>query len=96
MEISDETARRGIRLEVESLWSAYDEALSRLPVRERQEELSKKALEIAEKTWSVGKSTQLELLDAHLSWRNAKLDLLKARMDAQVAYRALEAAQGKR
>ena len=96
MEISDETARRGIRLEIESLWNAYEEAVSRLPVRERQEELSKKALEIAEKTWAVGNSTQLVLLDAQLSWRNAKLDLLKARMDAQVAYRALEAAQGKR
>ena len=96
MEISDETARRGIRLEIESLWNAYEEAVSRLPVRERQEELSKKALEIAEKSWSLGNSTQLELLDAHLGWRNAKLDLLKARMDAQVAYRALEAAQGKR
>lgn len=94
LEITLENARNGIRLEVESLWATYDEALKRLPVRLRQEELSKKALTIAEKSWEVGGVTQLELLDAQLNWRNARLELLRAQVDAQIAYRALYAAQG--
>jgi OMF family outer membrane factor len=55
---------------------------------------SQKNLELTEAAYGVGKSPQLDLLDANLSLRNAKLDYMSAVVDWNTAYNALLKATG--
>jgi len=93
-QIQKESAERGIRLEVESAVNSYEDAQKQITIRTRQIELAKRNLELTEAAYGVGKSPQLDLLDANLSLRNAKLDYMSAVVDWNTAYNALLKATG--
>ena len=93
-QIQKESAERGIRLEVESAVNSYEDAQKQITIRTRQVELAKRNLELTEAAYGVGKSPQLDLLDANLSLRNAKLDYMSAVVDWNTAYNALLKATG--
>lgn len=93
-QIQKESAERGIRLEVESAVSSWEDAQKQILIRTRQVDLAKRNLELTEAAYGVGKSPQLDLLDANLSLRNAKLDYMSAVVDWNTAYNALLKATG--
>lgn len=93
-QIQKETAQRGIRLEVESAVNTWEDAQKQILIRSRQVELAKRNLELTEAAYAVGKSPQLDLLDANMSLRNAKLDYMSAVVNWNAAYNALLKATG--
>ncbi|MDR1760140.1 MAG: TolC family protein [Fibrobacter sp.] len=93
-QIQKETAERGIQLEVESCVNTWENAKRQIEIRKRQVSLAERNLELSEAAYSVGKIPQLDLLDANMSLRNAKLDYMSSMVDWNNAYSALLKATG--
>lgn len=93
-QIQKDNAIRGIRLEIESAQSTFDDANRQLELQNRQVELAQKNLDMTEAAYKVGRETQLNYLDANMSLKNAKLDYLSAIIDWNKAYNALLKATG--
>lgn len=93
-QIQKEAAERGIRLEIESAVNTLEDAKTQIAIRTRQINLASRNLELTEAAYSVGKAPQLDLLDANMSLRNAKLDYMSAVVDWNAAYNALLKATG--
>lgn len=93
-QIQQESAERGIRLEIESAMNSWEDAQKQILIRTRQVQLATRSLELTEAAYSVGKAPQLDMLDANISLRNAKLDYMSAVVDWNTAYNALLKATG--
>jgi len=94
MDISVDRIKKGIKLQIESEWDKLQEAANRIDVRNNLIALTNKSEAMISASYSVGKATQLEVLDAELDMRKAKLDYQKALLDYTLAYLALQMATG--
>lgn len=93
-QIQKEAAERGIKLEMESAMNTLNDALGQISIRKRQVELATRNYELTEAAYKVGKDTQLNLLDATMELRSAKLDYMNSLLNWNSAYNALLKATG--
>ena len=93
-QIQKESAERGIRLEMESCVNTLNDALNQIEIQKRQVELSTKNYELTDAAYKVGRETQLNLLDATMDLRQARLNYMSALVDWNNAYNALLKATG--
>ncbi|MCK9181559.1 MAG: TolC family protein [Fibrobacteraceae bacterium] len=93
-QIQQETAERGIQLELESAVNTWNDAQKQMDIQKRKVDLAQRTLELTQVSYEAGKSPQLDLLDANMSLRNAKLDYMSALVDWNKAYDALLKATG--
>ena len=93
-QIQKESAERGIKLQIESSVNTLNDAFNQIGIRKRQVELATKNFELTEAAYKVGRDTQLNLLDATMELRSAKLDYMNALLNWNSAYNALLKATG--
>lgn len=93
-QIQKETAERGFRLQIESCANTLQDAESQLVLKKRSVELAQKNYDLTEAAYKVGKAPQLDLLDANMSLRSAKLNYMEAVLNWNNAYNALLQATG--
>lgn len=93
-QIQKEAAERGIKLELESAMNTLNDALNQINIRKRQVDLATKNFELTEAAYKVGKDTQLNLLDATMELRSAKLDYMNSLLNWNSAYNTLLKATG--
>lgn len=93
-QIQKETAERGFRLQIESCASTLEDAVQQLELKKRQVELATRNYKLTEAAYKIGRETQLNLLDANMTLRSAKLDYTQAVLDWNNAYNALLQATG--
>ncbi|MFC1585410.1 TolC family protein [Fibrobacterota bacterium] len=87
--------RKSIQLQLESELNKLAEAEKRLAIRKRMVHLAERNQKMVSKAYAIGKSTQLEVEDAELKTRNARLEHKKALLDYNLAGNALRMAMGK-
>ena len=93
-QIQKETAERGIQLQMESAMNTWNDAQKQIEIQKRKVDLAQRNLDLTQVSYEAGKSPQLDLLDANMSLRNAKLDYMSAVVDWNKAYNALLKATG--
>ncbi|MCF0216005.1 MAG: TolC family protein [Fibrobacteraceae bacterium] len=93
-QIQKETAERGFRLEIESCARTLDNAQTQLVLKKNSIELAQKNYDMTEAAYKIGQETQLNLLSANMSLRNAKMNYLNAVLDWNKALNALLKATG--
>ena len=93
-QIQKESAERGIKLQIESSVNTLNDAFNQIGIRKRQVELATKNFELTEAAYKVRRDTQLNLLDATMELRSAKLDYMNALLNWNSAYNALLKATG--
>ena len=71
-----------------------NDAFNQIGIRKRQVDLATKNFELTEAAYKVGRDTQLNLLDATMELRSAKLDYMNALLNWNSAYNALLKATG--
>jgi OMF family outer membrane factor len=93
-QIQKESAERGFRLQIESCVNDLNDAEQQLGIKKRSVELAQKNQELTEASYTLGKETQLNLLEATMKLRNAKLNYMEAVLNWNNAYNALLQATG--
>jgi len=93
-QIQKETAERGIQLQMQSAMNTWNDAQKQIEIQKRKVDLAQRNLDLTQVSYEAGKSPQLDLLDANMSLRNAKLDYMSAVVDWNKAYNALLKATG--
>lgn len=93
-QIQKETAERGFRVQIESCTNTLQDSENQLEIQKRQVDLANRNFELTEASYKVGRSTQLDFLDATMELRSAKLNYMKAILDWNNAYNALLQATG--
>ena len=76
---------QGVRLEVTNAISELQRATDQLSSREATVEMAEKAHKISQTRYEQGIGTELEVLDAHLALKNARLGQLQGYYDLRVA-----------
>ena len=93
-QIQKESAERGFRLHIESCVNDLNDAEQQLGIKKRSVELAQKNQELTEASYTLGKETQLNLLEATMKLRSAKLNYMEAVLNWNNAYNALLQATG--
>ncbi len=93
-QIQKESAERGFRLQIESCVNDLNDAEQQLGIKKRSVELAQKNQELTEASYTLGKETQLNLLEATMKLRSAKLNYMEAVLNWNNAYNALLQATG--
>ncbi|MBO7550311.1 MAG: TolC family protein [Fibrobacter sp.] len=93
-QIQKESVERGFRLQIESCVNDLNDAEQQLGIKKRSVELAQKNQELTEASYTLGKETQLNLLEATMKLRNAKLNYMEAVLNWNNAYNALLQATG--
>ena len=93
-QIQKETAERGFRMQIEACARTLEDAVNQLEIQKRQVDLAQRNFDLTEASYKVGRSTQLDFLDASLKLRSAKLDHMQAILNWNNAYNALLQATG--
>ena len=93
-QIQKESAERGFRLQIESCVNDMNDAEQQLGIKKRSVELAQRNQELTEASYTLGKETQLNLLEATMKLRNAKLNYMEAVLNWNNAYNALLQATG--
>lgn len=93
-QIQKESAERGFRLQIESCVNDLNDAEQQLGIKKRSVELAQRNQELTEASYTLGKETQLNLLEATMKLRNAKLNYMEAVLNWNNAYNALLQATG--
>lgn len=94
VQIQKESAERGFRMQIESCANTLEDANNQLEIQKGQVSLAQRNFDLTEASYKVGRSTQLDFLDASLKLRSAKNDYLQAIVDWNKAYNALLQATG--
>ena len=94
VQIQKESAERGFRMQIESCANTLEDAINQLEIQKSQVSLAQRNFDLTEASYKVGRSTQLDFLDASLKLRSAKNDYLQAIVDWNKAYNALLQATG--
>lgn len=94
VQIQKETAERSIQLEMESAMNTWNDAQKQIVIQKSKVDLAQRNLDLTQVSYEAGKSPQLDLLDANMSLRTAKLDYMSAVVDWNKAYNALLKATG--
>jgi len=94
VQIQKESAERGFRMQIESCANTLEDANNQLEIQKSQVNLAQRNFDLTEASYKVGRSTQLDFLDASLKLRSAKNDYLQAILDWNNAYNALLQATG--
>ena len=85
---------RGFRMQIESCANTLEDANNQIEIQKNQVNLAQRNFDLTEASYKVGRSTQLDFLDASLKLRSAKNDYLQAIVDWNKAYNALLQATG--
>ncbi len=93
-QIQKDNAERGIKLEIESAQNTLDDATKQIEIQQRYVDLAQKNLDMTEAAYKAGQETQLNYLDATMSFKNAKLSHLSAIVEWNKAYNTLMKATG--
>ena len=93
-QIQKESAERGFRLQIESCVNDLNDAEQQLGIKKRSVELAQRNQELTEASYTLGKETQLNLLEATMKLRNSKLNYMEAVLNWNNAYNALLQATG--
>ena len=93
-QIQKDAAERGFRLQIESCLNDMDDAQKQLEIKKRSVELAQKNQEMTDAAFKVGKDTQINLLNANMSLRTAKLNYMEAVLNWNNALNALQQATG--
>lgn len=93
-QIQKETAERGFRMQIESCANTLEDAVRQLELQKRQVDLATRNYDLTEASYKVGKSTQLDYLDASMTLRSTKLKYMEAVLNWNNAYNALLQATG--
>ena len=93
-QIQKESAERGFRLQIESCMNDLNDAEQQLGIKKRSVELAQRNQELTEASYTLGKETQINLLEATMKLRNAKLSYMEAVLNWNNAYNALLQATG--
>ena len=93
-EISLNDAKDKIELDILNSYNNLENKLKKLESQRKNVGLAKKGLEIAETRFENDISIQLELIDAQLQLKTAKLNQTKAVYDTIIAYEKLKKAAG--
>ena len=93
-QIQKESAERGFRLQIESCVNDLNDAEQQLGIKKRSVELAQKNQELTEASYTLGKETQINLLEATMKLRSAKLNYMEAVLNWNNAYNALLQATG--
>jgi len=93
-QIQKESAERGFRLQIESCMNDLNDAEQQLGIKKRSVELAQRNQELTEASYTLGKETQINLLEATMKLRNAKLNYMEAVLNWNNAYNALLQATG--
>ncbi len=93
-QIQKETAERGFRMQIESCANTLEDAVRQLELQKRQVDLATRNYDLTEASYKVGRSSQLDYLDASLMLRSAKLTYMQAIVNWNTAYNALLLATG--
>lgn len=93
-QIQKESVERGFRLQIESCVNDLNDAEQQLGIKKRSVELAQKNQELTEASYTLGKETQLNLLEATMKLRSAKLNYMEAVLNWNNAYNALLQATG--
>jgi OMF family outer membrane factor len=93
-QIQKETAERGFRMQIESCANTLEDAVRQLELQKRQVDLATRNYDLTEASYKVGKSTQLDYLDASMTLRTTKLKYMEAVLNWNNAYNALLQATG--
>lgn len=94
VQIQKESAERGFRMQIESCANTLEDANNQLEIQKNQVNLAQRNFDLTEASYKVGRSSQLDFLDASLKLRSAKNDYLQAIVDWNKAYNALLQATG--
>lgn len=94
VDIQRQNAERGIKLQIESQAIALQDARSRLEVRTRMIDLAERQFKAAQTAFDAGSATQVEVLDASLELRKARLEKLEALLEWNLARNRLRLATG--
>ena len=93
-QIQKESVERGFRLQIETCVNDLKDAEQQLSIKKRSVELAQRNQELTEASYTLGKETQLNLLEATMKLRNAKLNYMEAVLNWNNAYNALLQATG--
>jgi len=93
-QIQKESVERGFRLQIESCMNDLNDAEQQLGIKKRSVELAQRNQELTEASYTLGKETQINLLEATMKLRNAKLNYMEAVLNWNNAYNALLQATG--
>lgn len=94
VQIQKESAERSFRMQIESCANTLEDANNQLEIQKNQVNLAQRNFDLTEASYKVGRSSQLDFLDASLKLRSAKNDYLQAIVDWNKAYNALLQATG--
>lgn len=93
-ELEIDQLNRQIRAEIRQAWLDLQEARERLKAQQGNVEQAEKGMQIATSRYGNGVGTQLEVMDAQLSFTQAKIEYVRAQRDIAVELVALEQAVG--
>ena len=94
VQIQKESTERAFRVQIESCANTLEDANNQIEIQKNQVNLAQRNFDLTEASYKVGRSTQLDFLDASLKLRSAKNDYLQAIVDWNKAYNALLQATG--
>lgn len=94
VQIQKESAERGYRVQIESCANTLADAENQLEIQKGQVNLATRNYDLTEASYKIGKSTQLDFLDATMTLRNTKLKYMEAVLNWNNAYNALLQATG--
>lgn len=93
-EIQKAHVEKSLALQIEAEKGNLNEAIARENIKKRMVELAQKAVTIANVSYENSTATQLDVLDANMALRSAKLDHLQAVLDINTANNNLLNAMG--
>ena len=94
IQIQKESTERGFRMQIEACASTLEDAQNQLEIQKSKVSLAQRNFDLTEASYKIGRSTQLDFLDASLELRSAKNDYLQAVVNWNSAYNALLQATG--
>ncbi len=92
--LAETRARDEAEAELRTLWQQHAKAEKALGTVEREHELARENLRLADVAWEAGSLTFIELEDARLGEKAARLGVMQERMNAHLAALGLEVAAG--
>jgi outer membrane protein TolC len=95
-QLSDKDLEEKIELDIRNSYLTLQNELEKLSIQEQNKALAERGLTIAEARYQNQVSNQLEIFDAQLQLKTAKLSERKAIFDSIVAYEAFKKSIGKK
>jgi OMF family outer membrane factor len=94
IQITKENTERALRMQIEACVNTLEDAQTQLELQKRQIELSAKNYDLTNASYQVGRETQVNLLNANVELREAKVKYMQAMLNWNKAYNALLQATG--